>query len=58
MGKTEGNVPPGRPKLRWGNVIMMDFQEVEYRVTYWIAMTQNRDSWRALVKAGMNIRIQ
>jgi len=38
VGNTDGNVSPGRPKHRWGNVIMMDFQEVWCRGTYWIEM--------------------
>ena len=58
MGKTEGNVPLGRPKLRWDNVIKMDFQEVGCWAMYWIEMTQVSYSWRALVNAEMSIWVQ
>ena len=58
MGKTEGKVPLGRPKLRWKNFFKMDFQEVRYRGMSWIETTQVREMWRALVNAEMNIRVQ
>ena len=58
MGKTEGNVPLGRPKLRWENVFKIDFQEVGCRGMSLIEMTQVREMWRAFVNAEMNIRFQ
>ena len=58
MGKTEGNVPLGRPKLRWENVFKMDFQEVGCRRMSWIEITQVRERWRALLNPEMNIRVQ
>ena len=56
MGKPEGNRPLGRPRHRWEDNIKMDLQEVCGGVD-WIEMAQDRDRWRALVTAVMNLRV-
>jgi hypothetical protein len=35
----------------------MDLQEVEWEGMDWIDMAQDRDRWRVLVSAVMNIRV-
>jgi hypothetical protein len=35
----------------------MDIQEVRYEGSDWIELVQDRDRWRALVNAVMNLRI-
>jgi hypothetical protein len=35
----------------------MDLQEVEYEKMGWIDVAQDRDRWRALVNAVMNLRV-
>jgi len=35
----------------------MDLQEVGCQDMDWIDLSQNRDRWRALVKAVMNLRV-
>ena len=57
VGKPEGKRPLGRPRRRRENKIKMDLQEVGYEVKDWIQLAQDRDSWRALVTAVMNIRV-
>ena len=58
MGKPEGKRPLGRPRPRWEDNIKMDLQEVGYGNMDWIELAQDRDNWRALVNAVMNLRVQ
>jgi hypothetical protein len=51
-----GRRPLGRPRRRWEDNIKMDFQEVGCRSIDWIDLAQDRDGWRALMNAVMNIR--
>jgi hypothetical protein len=46
----------GRPRRRWEDNIKIDLQEVECGVMDWIQLAQDRNTWRALVNAVMNIR--
>ena len=57
VGKPEGKRPFGRPRRRWEDNIEMDLQEVGCRGMNWIELAQDRDRWRALVNALMNIRV-
>ena len=52
VGKPEGRRPLGRPRRRWEDNIKTDLQEVD-----WIELALDRDSWRALVYAVMNLRV-
>jgi hypothetical protein len=54
-GKPKRNRPVGRPRFRWFDNINIDHQEVKCRVMDWIELAQDRDKWRALVKAVMNL---
>ena len=56
-GEPEGNRPLGRPRLRWEDNINMDLQEVECGGMDWIELAHDRDGWRALVNAVMNLRV-
>ena len=57
MGRPEGRSPLGRPRRRWDDNIKMDIQEVGWGDMDWIYMAQDRDRWRALVNAAMNLRV-
>jgi len=57
VGNLEGKRPLGRPRHRWEDNIKMDFQEVGCESMKWIALAHDRDRWRALVNAVMNLRI-
>jgi len=49
--------PLGRPRRRWEDNIKMDLQKVEWGGRDWIELDQDRDRWRALVNAVMNLRV-
>ena len=62
VGKPEGRRPLGRPRYRWvDNIrmdnIRMDLQEVGCGYMDWIGLAQDRDRWRTLVSAVMNLRV-
>ena len=57
VGKPEGKRPLGRPRRRWEDNIKMDLQEVGCGGADWIELAQDRDRWRALVNAVMNLRV-
>jgi hypothetical protein len=57
VGKPEGKRPLGRPRRRWVDNIRMDLQEVGCRDMDWIGLAQDRDGWRRLVSAVMNLRV-
>ena len=55
-GEPEGKRPLGRRRRRWENNINIDLQEVGWGMD-WIDLAQVRYRLRALVKAGLNIRV-
>ena len=57
VGKPEGKRPLGRPRRRWVDNIRMDLQEVGCEYGDWIGLAQDRDRWRMLVSAVMNLRV-
>jgi len=57
VGKPEGTRPLGRPRCRWEDNVKMGLQEVGCGGMGWIELAQDRDRWRALVIAVMNLRV-
>jgi hypothetical protein len=57
VGKPEGKRPLGRPRRRWEDGIKMDLREIGWGGVEWIKLAQDRDRWRAVVNAVMNLRV-
>jgi len=57
VGKPEGRRLLGRLRGRWVDTIRMDLQEVGCGYMDWIGLAQDRDRWRKLVSAVMNLRV-
>jgi hypothetical protein len=57
VGKPEGKRPLGRPRRRWEDGIRMDLMEIGLGGVDWIRLAQDRDRWRAVVSAVMNLRV-
>jgi hypothetical protein len=57
VGNPEGRRPLGRPRRRWEDNIKMDLREVGWGGMDWINLALDRDTWRALVNAVMNLRV-
>ena len=57
VGKPEGRRPLGRPRRRWADNIRTGLQEVGCEYMDWIGLAQDRDRWRTLVSAVMNLRV-
>ena len=55
--KPVGKRPLARPRRRWEDNIRMDLQEVALGYEDWIELAQDRDRWRALVRAVRNLRV-
>jgi hypothetical protein len=56
VGKPEGKKPLGRPRRRWEDGIRMELWEIGLGGVDWIRLSQDRDRWRAVVSAVMNLR--
>jgi hypothetical protein len=57
VGTSEGKRPLGRLRFRWVDNIKMDLLEIGWGGVDWIGLAQDRDKWRALVNAVMNLRV-
>ena len=57
VGKPEGKSPLGRSRSRWNDNIKMVLQEVGCGGMDWIELAQDRERWRAVVNAVMNLRV-
>jgi hypothetical protein len=57
VGKPEGRRPLGRPRCRWKDGVRIDLREIGLGGVDWIRLAQDRDRWRAVVNAVMNLRV-
>jgi len=46
-----------RERDHWGDNIRMDLQVVGFGYMDWIGLAQDRDRWRTVVSAVMNLRV-
>ena len=51
-GKPTGKRPLERPRRRWE-----DLQEIGINAGNWVDSAQDRDYWKALVNAALNLRV-
>ena len=56
-GKPTGKRPLGSPRRRWEDNIRMDLEEIGINEGNWVDSAQDRDCWRALVNAALNLRV-
>jgi hypothetical protein len=57
VGKPHGKRPLGRPSSRWVDNSKMDILEIGWGGVDWIDLGQDRDKWRPLMNAVMNLRV-
>jgi len=57
VGKPEGRRRRGISRRRWEDNIRMDLREVGCGCVDWMELAQDRDRWRALVSAVINLRV-
>jgi len=56
-GKPTGNRLLGRPRHRLEDKIRMDLEEIGNSAGIWVDSAQDRNYWRALVNATLNLRV-
>jgi hypothetical protein len=57
VGKPEEKRLLERPRNRWEDGIKLGLRKVGLGGVEWIHLTQDRDRWRAVVNAVMNLRV-
>ena len=56
-GKPTGKRPLGRPRRRWEDNIRLDIEEISINAGNWVDSAQDRNNWRALVNAALNLQV-
>ena len=56
-GKPTGRRPLGRPRRRWEDSIRIDLEKIGINAGNWVDSAQDRNYWRALVNAALNLRV-
>ena len=57
VGRPEGRRSLGRPRRKWEDNTNIDLQEVGCGGMDWFELAQDRDRWRSVVNAVMNLRV-
>ena len=56
-GKPTGKRSLRRPRRRWEDNIRMDLEEIGINAGNWVDSAQDRNCWRALVNAALNLQV-
>ena len=56
-GKPTGKRPLWRLRHRWEDNIRMDLEEIGINARNWVDSAQDKNYWRALVNAALNIQV-
>ena len=56
-GKSTGKRPLVGSRRRWEDNIRMDLEEIGIDAGNWVDSAQDRNYWRALVNAALNLRV-
>ena len=56
-GKPTGNRLLGRPRRKWEDNIRMDLEEISINAGNWVDSDHDKNYWRALVYAALNLRV-
>ena len=54
-GKITGKRPLGRPRRRWEDNIRIDLEKIGIITGNWVGSAQDKDYWRPLVNAALNL---
>ena len=57
VGISGGNRPFERRRFRWDDNIKMGLQEVGWASMDWVYLAGDRDRWRAVMNAVMNLQV-
>jgi hypothetical protein len=57
IGKPERKRQLERSRRRWVDNIKVDRREIRWSGMDWISLAEDRDQWRALVSAVMNLHV-
>ena len=56
-GKPTGKGHLGRPRRRWEDNMRKDLEEIDINAGNWVDSAQDRNYWRALMNAALNLRV-
>ena len=55
--KPTGKRPLRRPRCTWEDNIIMDLEEIYINAGNWVDSSQDRNYWRAVVNAALNLGV-
>ena len=55
--KPTGKRPLGRSRRKWEDNIRMDLEKISINAGNWVDSAEDRDYWRALLNAALNLQV-